>query len=305
MSVLGSPDKTGDYVSPTTGHGARPPVDNEYREAELDGSARKRRTSGTTIAERLSAVSTFAFPFVVLVAIWALVAAAGLYPNYIFPSPVEVGRTVIRTLGDGSLLRHVAASLFRLGLGFAAGCAIGFPLAVLIGINRTASRFFVPLITFFNSIPGLAWIPLAILWFGIDYKAVTFIIFNSVFFPVAFSTVAGIRGVPQSLINAALCLGAGHKVLIQEVYIPGALPSIVTGMRLGVGYGWRALIGGEMIATSSGLGFMIFDARQTLESDVVVLGMVAMGALYLTMDRLVLRPLEARTIERWGTVRSD
>jgi len=247
----------------------------------------------------------FMLPFLILVVIWQAVSSADLYPPYIFPSPLDVWRTLVRTSMDGSLFEHIGASLFRLGLGFVAGTAIGFPLAVLIGINKTASRFFVPPITFFNSIPGLAWIPLAILWFGIDYKAVTFIIFNSVFFPVAFSTIAGIRAVPQNMVNAGRTLGASPLDLVREVYIPGALPSIVTGMRLGVAYGWRALIGGEMIATSTGLGFVIFDVRQRLDSGVIVLGMIVMGVLYLAMDQFILRPLETRTIERWGTVRAQ
>jgi taurine transport system permease protein len=270
---------------------------------ERESIERSQQARRAATGDRLMSVGMFVLPFIVIVLIWQAVSLAGLYPNYIFPSPYEVWETLLRTVGDGSLIRHIGASLFRLGLGFIAGVAIGFPLAVLIGINRTASRFFVPPITFFNSIPGLAWIPLAILWFGIDYKAVTFIIFNSVFFPVAFSTIAGIRAVPQNLINAGRTLGASQIDLVREVYIPGALPSIVTGMRLGVAYGWRALIGGEMIATATGLGFMIFDARQTLDSGVIVLGMIVMGVLYLAMDQLILRPLEVRTIERWGTVR--
>jgi NitT/TauT family transport system permease protein/taurine transport system permease protein len=271
---------------------------------QVVGTGRKRLARTPTV-DRLTSAGMFILPFVVIVAIWQAVSFADLYPSYIFPGPLEVWKTLIRTIADGSLVQHIGASLFRLGLGFAAGVAIGFPLAVLIGINRTASRFFVPPITFFNSIPGLAWIPLAILWFGIDYKAVTFIIFNSVFFPVAFSTIAGIRAVPGNLVNAGRTLGSSQLDLVREVYIPGALPSIVTGMRLGVAYGWRALIGGEMIATSTGLGFMIFDARQTLDSGVIVLGMIVMGVLYLAMDQLILRPLEVRTIERWGTVRSQ
>jgi ABC-type nitrate/sulfonate/bicarbonate transport system permease component len=170
-------------------------------------------------------------------------------------------------------------------------------------VNRTASALFMPPITFFQAIPGLAWVPLAILWLGLGPAAVTFIIFNSVFFPILFNTVLGIRSIPDNMVNAALCLGASPWVLVKDVYLPGALPSIVAGVRLGAGYGWRALIGGEMIATSTGLGFMIFDARQFLGTDVVILGMVVIGILWLVLDSLILRPLEKRTVIRWGTVR--
>jgi taurine transport system permease protein len=205
---------------------------------------------------------------------------------------------------NGEIFRHIGASMYRLGLGFIVGFLLALPLGILVGVNKAASNFFTPPTTFFQAIPGLAWVPLAILWLGIGHKAVTFIIFNSVFFPILFNTILGIRSIPENMINAAHCLGASPWILVKDVYIPGALPSIVTGVRLGVGYGWRALIGGEMIACASGLGFMIFDARQFLGTDVVILGMIVIGVLWMIIDFFVLRPLEKRTIIRWGTVRA-
>jgi NitT/TauT family transport system permease protein/taurine transport system permease protein len=149
----------------------------------------------------------------------------------------------------------------------------------------------------------LAWTPLAILWLGIGYEAVTFIILVSVVFPLIFNTAAGVRSISQNLINAALTLGAGQGALLREVYFPGSLASIVTGLRIGVAYGWRSLVGAEMIAATSGVGFMIFDARQFLRSDVVIVGMMMLGTTWLVLDNIILRPLEARTVERWGMVR--
>ena len=231
-------------------------------------------------------------------------AGARLYPEYLFPSPFTVTDKLIEMTASGEIFRHIGASMYRLGLGFIVGFLLALPLGILIGVNRAASNFFTPPTTFFQAIPGLAWVPLAILWLGIGHKAVTFIIFNSVFFPILFNTILGIRSIPENMVNAALCLGASPWTLVKDVYIPGALPSIVTGVRLGVGYGWRALIGGEMIATASGLGFMIFDARQFLGTDVVILGMIVIGVLWMVIDFFALRPLEKRTIIRWGTVRS-
>ena len=261
-------------------------------------------TIGLKRVPGLYALLWFLFPLAVLGGVWAFLAALHLYPDYLFPPPGNVfakGRDMLLT---GELLRHSAASMYRLGLGFVVGLALALPLGILIGVNGTASALFMPPITFFQAIPGLAWVPLAILWLGLGPGAVVFIIFNSVFFPILFNTVLGIRSIPDNMVNAALCLGASRWVLVREVYLPGALPSIVAGVRLGVGYGWRALIGGEMIATSTGLGFMIFDARQFLGTDVVILGMVAIGILWLVLDSMVLRPLEKRTVIRWGTVRA-
>jgi NitT/TauT family transport system permease protein/taurine transport system permease protein len=251
----------------------------------------------------LYALLSFLFPLAMIVALWALVAAVSPYPDYLFPSPGMVAAKGWELLLSGDVLRHSAASMFRLGLGFAVGIALALPLGILVGVNRTASALFTPPTTFFQAIPGLAWVPLAILWLGIGHKAVTFIIFNSVFFPILFNTILGIRSIPDNMVNAALTLGASPWVLVKDVYVPGALPSIVAGVRLGIGYGWRALIGGEMIATSTGLGFMIFDARQFLGTDVVILGMIVIGVLWLLVDTMILRPLERRTVLRWGTVR--
>jgi len=246
---------------------------------------------------------SFVFPLALIVVVWGVVAALELYPDYLFPSPLKVAAKGWEMILSGDIFRHSAASMFRLGLGFALGFGLALPLGILVGVNRTASALFTPPTVFFQAIPGLAWVPLAILWLGIGHKAVTFIIFNSVFFPILFNTILGIRSIPENMVNAALCLGASPWVLVKEVYVPGALPSIMAGVRLGSGYGWRALIGGEMIATSTGLGFMIFDARQFLGTDVVILGMVVIGILWLVTDSVILRPLERRTVLRWGTVR--
>jgi taurine transport system permease protein len=254
-------------------------------------------------APALYRLLAFLFPLAIVGGVWAFLASLHLYPEYLFPSPNKVFAKGWDMILTGDLLRHSAASMYRLGLGFVVGLALALPLGIVIGVNRTASALFMPPITFFQAIPGLAWVPLAILWLGLGPAAVTFIIFNSVFFPILFNTVLGIRSIPDNMVNAALCLGASPWVLVKDVYLPGALPSIVAGVRLGAGYGWRALIGGEMIATSTGLGFMIFDARQFLGTDVVILGMVVIGILWLVLDSLILRPLEKRTVIRWGTVR--
>jgi ABC-type nitrate/sulfonate/bicarbonate transport system permease component len=289
----------------TSGVAATRPGEAAHRRREL--TAIVRVVYRVQIALRrlpaLYALLTFLFPLALVGAVWAFVASLHLYPSYLFPSPNQVFAKGWDLTLSGELFRHSAASMYRLGLGFVAGLVLALPLGILIGVNRTASALFMPPVTFFQAIPGLAWVPLAILWLGLGPAAVTFIIFNSVFFPILFNTILGIRSIPENMVNAALCLGASPWVLVREVYLPGALPSIVAGVRLGAGYGWRALIGGEMIATSTGLGFMIFDARQFLGTDVVILGMVVIGILWLVLDSLILRPIEKRTVIRWGTVR--
>ena len=253
---------------------------------------------------RLHVVAKNSAAFVLLLILWQLVASLKIYPDYLFPSPTEVVTTFFWALSSGALLQHIGDSLIRIFLGSMTGLVIGLPLGLLMGGSRAATTFFNPVVIFFQSIPGLAWIPLVILWFGIGFKAVTFIIFSSVFFPIVFNTSVGIRSIDPTMVDAALTLGAPRWVLITDLYLPGAMANIVTGIRVGVAYGWRALVGGEMMAAGSGLGRMIFDARQWLETDVVVVGIILLGTIWLLMDRLILKPLEVATIERWGTVRT-
>ncbi|MBI3078139.1 MAG: ABC transporter permease [Deltaproteobacteria bacterium] len=242
-------------------------------------------------------------PFLPILALWQGVASLGLYPRYLLPDPLGVLWAFIEHGQSGALWVHMRESLVRLLLGVLIGGSTGIVLGIAMGISRPVARFFTPIITLGQAIPGLAWIPLAILWFGLGTGAIVFIIFASVLFPVLFNTISGIQTVPQVLLNAALTLGATRLQVIREVVL-GALPSVIMGLRIGIGYGWRALVGGEMIAAASGLGFLIFNARQFLESEVVVVGMLTIGVSFLILDSVLLRPFEQKTIERWGVVGS-
>jgi NitT/TauT family transport system permease protein/taurine transport system permease protein len=242
-------------------------------------------------------------PFVPIVLLWEIVVRLGIFSPILLPGPGRVLRTFIEYGWSGELFVHIGESLVRLGLGVLAGTTLGLPLGVAMGMYPRIRRALDPIMNLGQAIPGLAWIPLAILWFGLGYKAVTFIIFTAVFFPVLFATIVGMQSVPQVLVNAGLTMGASRLQIVCDVMLKGALPSIITGVRLGIGYGWRALVGGEMIAATAGLGFLIFDARQYLKSDVVIMGMLTIGIIWVVMDQLLLKPLERRTIERWGLVR--
>jgi taurine transport system permease protein len=255
------------------------------------------------VSRRARAMVVSIAPFFLLLLVWQSVVVLGSYPVYILPSPLMVGETLVALALDGELWDHLGASFIRVALGTTVGVLVGIPLGLAMGISRPAGKFLQPVVTFFQAIPGLAWTPLAILWLGIGYEAVTFIILVSVVFPIVFNTTMGVRSINPNLINAARTLGAKDRHLITEIYIPGALASIVTGLRVGVAYGWRSLVGAEMIAATSGVGYMIFAARQFLRSDVVIVGMVVLGATWLLLDNAILRPLEARTVERWGVVR--
>lgn len=242
-------------------------------------------------------------PFIVALAIWQALSYAGVWPKVLFPSPLEVAQAFAADLASGVLLVNLWVSLRSLLLGFVVGCAIAVPLGYLMGLSRASRNFFDPLVNLLQAIPGLAWIPFAILWFGLGQGAVTFIIVMSVFFPVLHNLLTGIRMVQPVLVEAVQTLGARRADVIRHVIFPATLPNLMTGIRLGIAFGFRSLVGGEMIASTDGLGYAIFNAQQYFQSARIVVGMLTIGIVWLAMDRLILRPIEQRTTMRWGLVR--
>jgi NitT/TauT family transport system permease protein/taurine transport system permease protein len=221
----------------------------------------------------------------------------------VFPSIESVYKAGLEAVNDGSIFKHVAASLGRVAVGTLIAIAVSIPLGVAMGLNPIVSDFLSPLFRFFSVLAGIAWIPIATLWFGYGFGAITFVIFNEVFFVVTYNTLLGVASIPMPLRNAAASLGANGWTLLTQVILPGALPNIVTGIRTGLGFAWRGLIAAEMIATNVGLGYMLFLARDFYKTEVIVLGMIIIGLIWLAIDRLILAPVERATIERWGMVR--
>jgi NitT/TauT family transport system permease protein/taurine transport system permease protein len=224
-------------------------------------------------------------------------------PEFFFPSPADVAGSAIVLIDKGILPAYTADSMARFALGVFCGVALAVPTGVAMSLSRRLSDALTPVVNFFHAIVEMAWIPLFVLWFGYGFKTILLCITYVVFFPVLYNTLLGVRTIPRATINAVLVLGAKPKDIILEVLLPGALPNIATGVRLGAGYAFRALIAAEMIASQSGLGFMIFEARQNQLTGRTIVGMIVMGILWLAIERLYLRPLEKVTIERWGMLR--
>jgi taurine transport system permease protein len=250
----------------------------------------------------LASALWFCAPFAVLLVLWAVLVPYFDVNPRLFPTLPAVVNAGIETIRDGTLLAHIGASLMRVAVGTVLALLAAIPLGVAMGVSRGVSTFLTPPLRFFSVLAGIAWIPIATLWFGYGFGAITFIIFNAVFFIVTYNTLLGVSTIPRETRNAAASLGAGRLAMLTEVLLPGALPNIVTGIRTGLGFAWRGLIAAEMIATNVGLGYMLFVARDFYRTEVIVLGMIVIGVLWLLLDRLVLAPLERATIERWGMV---
>lgn len=242
-------------------------------------------------------------PFVPVVALWWLLASLRVFPEAFFVGPDAVVAELGDLLRKGILPGYLSDSLTRLAYGVGFGLAIGIPLGFVVAMFARVRRFCWPILLFFQAIADIAWLPIVIVWFGFSLTAVTFVLVYTIVFPLMLSVVAGVQQVPTELVRAARSLGAGRFRVFLEVIVPGSLPSVAGGIRTGLGYGWRALIAAEIIVGTSGIGFMMFDARRVGDISEVFLGMIVLGVLWYALDALVLAPFERVTVERWGMVR--
>ena len=233
---------------------------------------------------------------------WSLAAATLPLPSYYLPPPAAVGAAFTDLVFKGILPVFVGESLWRLVTAALVAMAVGVPLGLVLGISRRVADFVYPLLNFFQSVSGIAWLPLMLVWFGFGERTILVAVNYTVLFPVIFNVLLGVRSVPRIYVHALRTLGAPRWRIVTDVLVPGALPSIGTGLRLGLAYGWRALIAAEMLVGANGLGFMIFSAQNFHLTARIMLGMALIGALWLLLDYFVLRPLEEATIARWGLV---
>ena len=241
-------------------------------------------------------------PFIPIVALWAVIAESGVFPRVFLPGPIEVAHSFVALTYKGILPDYLQDSIVRLVVGAAVGMAIGIPLGVLVGLNARARAILWPILLFFQAIGDIAWLPILLIWFGFGLTTMTFVIVYTVLFPIVLNTALGVRTVPQDLHRAARCLGASRARVILEVVLPGALPNIITGLRNGLGFGWRALIATEIIVGTSGIGFLMFDARRAGSVVEILLGMIVLGLLWYVVDGWILAPIERATGQRWGLV---
>jgi len=219
--------------------------------------------------------------------------------SVIFPTPWDVVTGTLELIRKGTLTQHVVASLFRVSLGYGLAVVLGIPVGSLMGWYPGAYRALNPMVQLLRPISPIAWIPIAILWFGVGDLSPIFLIFLSSFFPIVVSTVAGVHLVEQQYLRAGANFGLSGLALYRQVIFPAALPSIITGMRVGLGVAWLVVVAAEMVAINSGLGFLIIDSRNAgTRYDLVVAGMAVIGIIGFGLDT-VMRRLENLDEVRW------
>ncbi len=223
-----------------------------------------------------------------LILVWD--AAVRLTATPQVPGPWAVLRALVELLREGALHEHVVASLFRVSWGYALAVAVGVPLGLALGTSRRGERALRPLLELLRPISPLAWIPIAILWFGVGDAPAVFIIFVAAGLPLSLSALSAARGVPEVHLRAGRNFGLGSVELLRRVVLPAALPQILVSLRLALGIAWLVVVAAEMLAVSSGLGFLIIDSRNAgNRSDRVVAGMLMIGLIGLGLDALVRR----------------
>jgi len=244
-----------------------------------------------------------ALTLAVLLLAWWLVTAAGWIEPLFLPSPGEIlaKAWVLLTQGymDASLWQHLGASLGRIGVALGAAILTAIPVGIAIGYNRIARGILDPLIEFYRPIPPLAYLPLIVIWCGIGELSKVLLIFLAIFAPIAIATATGVRTVDPAKLRAAQSLGATRFQLIRHVILPSALPDILTGIRIGLGVGWSTLVAAELIAATSGLGFMVQSAAQFLVTDVVVLGILLIALIAFSLE-MGLRALQRKLVPWHG-----
>ena len=260
---------------------------------------------GPVLAERWRLVARTLFPFLVVAAIWEVIALAGVFPRRLFPPLEEVAASFVHLTMTGILPRHAIETIIRLLTGFALAGVVGVTIGVLMGRSRRAEDIFLPLVSIGAPIPGLAYAPLFLLWFGLgNVSSVLLVGFVSAF-PIIFNSWTGVKAVKEIWVRSAQAMGADDRRLFSHVILPGALPYILTGLRLGLAQAWRILVAVEMLAAVPwGLGWLIFGARKFLNTDAMLAGIVVIAVIGLALEKLVFQKIENYTVVRWGMMQS-
>lgn len=237
-----------------------------------------------------------------MVLIWFVVSAFEVFPRHALPSPYVVASALVGEIRSGRLYNDIIASLFRVGVGFLLSCGLGISAGLYLGHHSSARAALIPLVNFLRCISPLAWIPFAILWFGIGDKPSIFLIFMAGLFPLLLSTTVAVASIPNVYFRVARDYGICGWELLARVTFPAALPQIIVALRVTAGLAWLVVVAAEMVAGRDGLGFAIIDARNGLRIDLVIVAMLTIGTIGILLDRL-LNSLTRLPSVRWGYAR--
>ena len=256
-------------------------------------------------ADRMRSLRRAVLSLALTAGAYEALARSGAFPAALLPTLPAIGRALLDGVLDGSLPGHALATLYRVLVGMGLAVVVALPLGVAMGRFRPVEAFFLPLASALMPIPSLAWVPVFILWFGLGNPVTILVVFYAALFPMLLNTWSGVRSVNPLWLRAASAMGANEQALFWKVIIPGASPFIITGLRQAFLRSWIAVVGAEMLAASDwGLGWVIFDAKEFLNADVMMAALMVIGAIGFAFERLVFGSIERATVLRWGMVRA-
>lgn len=236
---------------------------------------------------------------VILIVLCEVLVRSGVIEPYLLPAPSSLLQSLAE-LAEGDLWQHIGVSSWRVVLGFAIGSGLGLIFAIFVGLNKQAEEFLEPSFSAIKSIPSLAWIPLLLLWLGIDEASKITLIAIGAFFPTYTNTVAAIQGVDRKLIEVAQVYRLKYWQQIQQIVLPAASPGILTGLRNSLSLSWMFMIAAELIAATQGIGYLLSDGRETSRPDIVIIAIILLAILGKVSDKLM-KILETRLL-RWRDV---
>jgi NitT/TauT family transport system permease protein len=249
--------------------------------------------------QRLKRILLPSLSFVIILAIWELTKRLSGWSVAVFPSPMEAAQGMWELIRDGTLLKHSVASLYRVTVGFYLAVLFGLPLGIILGWWKTGQLVTNSLIQFLRPISPLAWIPLAVLWFGIGDKPAIFLIFLASFFPLLVSSITAVNHIRSIYFQVAANFDFTKLETVSKVIVPAILPEILPALRISLGVAWLVVVAAEMIAVKSGLGYLILDSRNALRMDYVMDAMIAIGLIGIVLDRVITQ-LNRLDFVAWG-----
>lgn len=238
--------------------------------------------------------------YISLIVVWQLVSYSSIWPNNIFPSPLEVAEDLAFMASDGSLFFGFGTSMIRLMIGFAIAIGGGMILGIFMARVETVNQTIGSLVLGLQSIPSVAWVPLAILWFGLGDAGIIFVTVASSIFAITINTFSGVKSIDPHFIEAARNMGAKGSQLITTVLVPAAFPHIITGFKQGWAFAWRGVIGAELLFSFLGLGFLLNAGRQLGDVSQVISIMLVIFAIGIVIDGFVFKRIENKVMSRWG-----
>lgn len=238
--------------------------------------------------------------YIGIVVVWQIISISGIWPDNIFPSPYEVSEDLAYGATDGSLFYGIATSMWRLLIGLAIAIAGGIVLGIFMARVEVVNQTVGSLVLGLQSIPSVAWVPLAILWFGLTDGGIIFVTVAGAIFAVTINTYSGVKNIDPHFIEAARNMGAKNTQLITAVLIPAAFPYMISGFKQGWAFAWRGVIGAELLFSYLGLGFLLNAGRSLTDVSQVIAIMIVIMAIGLVIDGLVFKKLEDKVMSRWG-----